>query len=290
MAFFLSRSPSTIRMGLERMEAALAALGHPQRRYPILQVAGTNGKGSTCAFASTALHRIGIRVGRYTSPHLTRVNERIWVAGNDIADEVMGQRVVEVMARLGSALADDLTYFELGTLLALWHFAQEFVDVAVLEVGLGGRLDATTATSPQVTAVAPVSLDHTEMLGNTVALVAREKAGIFKPGVPAVVGFQVPEALAVLLAHAAEVGAPVALQGRDFHWEPLEEGLRFRGKRWQVEAPRLGLRGAHQRQNAALALASLELLARDRWEMSPEGLRDSLAAASWPVASSIWGR
>ena len=156
-AFLESRSPSTVVLGLERMREALEELGHPELQLPAVQVAGTNGKGSTCAFLDSVLRAAGHRVGLYTSPHLVRVNERIQVAGVAIDDDALGTRVVEVLAPLAGALPA-ATYFELGTLVALEHFARERVDVAVLEVGLGGRLDATTAARPAVDGAHPRGL------------------------------------------------------------------------------------------------------------------------------------
>jgi dihydrofolate synthase/folylpolyglutamate synthase len=282
LAYLTSRPPSTIRLGLERMASALERLGHPQRSYPILQVAGTNGKGSTCAFASEALKAHGLLVGRYTSPHLEQINERFWVGGQDIADEMLGQRTAQVLERLQES-ADELTYFELGTLVAVWHFAQERVDAAVLEVGLGGRLDATTATTPQVTAVASIGLDHTELLGETLEKVAAEKAGVFKPGVPALASAQTPEVVSVLEARAREVGAPLFLEGRDFRAEPSGTGFRFRSLGLEVSVPRLSLRGLHQHHNAALALAAVERLAQGRWVLEPNSLAAALGQTVWPA-------
>lgn len=282
LEFFSRLSPSSIKLGLERVEAALEALGHPERRYPALHVAGTNGKGSTCAFASAALHAAGHRVGLYTSPHLVRVNERIRVDGVEIEDEVFGQRILEVLARHPDA-ATSLTYFEFGTVVAFWHFAQEGVDVAVVEVGLGGRLDATRACQPLVTAITPVSFDHMEYLGNTLGAIAAEKAGILKPGVPVVVSRQEPEALAAIERRAEEVGAPLLLEGRDFGVVVRPGGgLAYEGLGLSLEGLILGLRGAHQRQNAAVALAALESLSARRVFVSPAALRAGLAGARWP--------
>lgn len=282
LEFFSRLSPSSIKLGLERVEAALEALGHPERRYPALHVAGTNGKGSTCAFASAALHAAGHRVGLYTSPHLVRVNERIRVDGVEIEDEVFGRRILEVLARHPDA-ATSLTYFEFGTVVAFWHFAQEGVDVAVVEVGLGGRLDATRACQPLVTAITPVSFDHMEYLGNTLGAIATEKAGILKPGVPVVVSRQEPEALAAIERGAGEVGAPLLLEGRDFAVVARPEGgLVYKGLGLSLEGLILGLRGEHQRQNAAVALAALESLSARRVFVSPAAMRAGLTGARWP--------
>src|SRR5262245_42127623 len=176
--FLASRSPSTVVLGLQRMQEALEELGHPELRLLSVQVAGTNGKGSTCAFLEAILRAAGHRVGLYTSPHLVSVNERIQIGGRSIDDGALGARVLEVLHR--SPAARQATYFELGTLAAFQHFAASAVEVAVLEVGLGGRLDATTCSRPRLTAVTRVGMDHTELLGETLTAIAREKAGIFR--------------------------------------------------------------------------------------------------------------
>jgi dihydrofolate synthase/folylpolyglutamate synthase len=279
---FLSRlGPSGIALGLERVQRVLQALGHPERSLRALHVAGTNGKGSTCAFASAALCAAGHRVGLYTSPHLVRVNERVRVDGEEISDEVLGQRILEVLERCPAATT--LTYFEFGTVVAFWHFACEAVDVAVLETGLGGRLDATNVCQPLLTAITPVSFDHMEYLGHTLGAIAAEKAGIFKPGVPGVVSRQEPEALAALAAKAEEVGAPLLLEGRDFTLEArLDGSLTWQGVGSTLEGLSLGLRGPHQLQNAAVALAALEQLSRHGFSLPPEALRAGLRMARWP--------
>ncbi|MBJ6765736.1 bifunctional folylpolyglutamate synthase/dihydrofolate synthase [Myxococcaceae bacterium JPH2] len=283
LAFLAQLNPSGIKLGLERVREALEALGHPERQAPVLHVAGTNGKGSTCAFAAAALQAAGHRVGLYTSPHLVRVNERIRVNGEDIPDARFGQRILEVLERYPSALSDPMTYFEFGTVVALWHFAQERVDVVVLETGLGGRLDATNAALSTVTAVTPISFDHMEYLGHTLGAIAGEKAGIFKPGVPAVVSRQEPEALEAISRRAAEVGAPLLVEGRDFALEGEANGaLSYRGPSWRLSGVSLALRGPYQRQNAAMALACLESLAARGVAVSPEAAREGLATARWP--------
>jgi dihydrofolate synthase / folylpolyglutamate synthase len=282
---FLSRlNPSVIKPGLERMHVALEALGHPEHRFRSLHVAGTNGKGSTCAFASAALLAAGHRVGLYTSPHLERVTERFQINGAEISRELLGRRILQILERYPEAAATPapLTYFEFGTVVAFWHFAQEAVDIAVLETGLGGRLDATNTVSPLVTAITPISFDHMEYLGHTLGAIAGEKAGILKPGVPVVVSRQEPEALDAITRIAGEVGAPMLLEGLDFAAESLPKGLSYRGPRWSLDGLSLSLRGPHQRQNAAVALAALEQL--DTWgvSVSPDAARMGLSSARWP--------
>lgn len=286
IAFLEGLSPSGVRLGLERIHVALRALRNPERDYPALHVAGTNGKGSTCAFAASCLQAQGYRVGLYTSPHLEKVNERIRIGGEEISDELLGQRILEVLEQYPEAAQTPapLTYFEFGTLVALWHFSREKVDVAVLETGLGGRLDATTAATPVVTAITSISFDHMDYLGHTLAAIAQEKAGIIKPGVPVVVSRQTPEALAVLEAQARQKGAALKLEGRDFLLEPEASAgtYVYRGMRTAVPKLTLGLRGAHQAQNAAVALACLELLEDRGLPISQHSARKGLVDARWP--------
>lgn len=258
VAFLDTLAPSTIKMGLERLAGVLATLGNPERDVPALHVAGTNGKGSACAFAESILRAHGSRVGLFTSPHLLRVNERVRVDGVDISDEVLGQRILEILERAPAA-ATELTYFEFGTLIAFWHFSREKLDVAVLETGLGGRLDATNLCVPKVTAITSLGLDHQEYLGDTLAKVAGEKAGIFKPGVPAVTAPQPSEAMAVLKARAGVLGIPL----REVSPETLP----------------LALRGEHQRLNAAVARAAVEALGMS---VSADAIARGLASARWP--------
>lgn len=285
LRFFLSLEASAVRMGLDRIEVALAALHHPERQVPVLHVAGTNGKGSTCAFAASCLSAQGYRVGLYTSPHLIRVNERIQIDGEPISDPVLSERIAEILERYPQAasIPRPLTFFEVGTVIALWHFAQEKVDLAVLETGLGGRLDATSAARPVVTAITPVSFDHTEYLGHSLAAIASEKAGIVKPGVPLVLSRQPGEALEVLTKSAARLKSKVFLEGRDFETIPGSNGsFDYRGLDKKISTVRPGLRGAHQAQNAAVALASLELLGRAGFPVSLDKMRSGIAAARWP--------
>jgi dihydrofolate synthase/folylpolyglutamate synthase len=260
--------PLAMRFGLERVERALEALGHPERRYPVLHVGGTNGKGSTCAMAAAALAEAGLAVGLYTSPHLVRFNERIQVRGEPIDDGALADAIDRIRRACpwheAGGEADRLTYFEFATLAGLVHFARAAVDVAVVEVGLGGRFDATTAVMPKVTAVAPIGLDHTQLLGDTVEQIAFEKAGIFKPGVPAVIhAGQPPRALEILRAEAVRRNAPLV----------VAEAA------WQGP---IALRGAHQRGNAALAAAALRQLSRAGVPVSEDAIARGIAVARWP--------
>ena len=268
LAYLDSLKPLAMRFGLERMERALEALGRPERSLRVLHVAGTNGKGSTCAMAAEALRRAGHRVGLYTSPHLTRFHERIQVDGRPIEDARLAALIEEVRRACpwhdSGQDGERLTYFEFATLLGLLHLARERVDAAVVEVGLGGRFDATNAVAPLVTAVSRIGLDHVQLLGDTLDAIAREKAGIFKPGVPAVVAAgQAPEALSALREEAARRGAP-------FH---------VAGASW--DGP-VALRGPHQRQNAALAAAALRLLDAAGVAVGEDAIAAGIAGALWP--------
>ena len=261
-------APLAVHLGLAGVQRALDALGRPERSAPVLHVAGTNGKGSTCALAEAALRAAGLRTGLYTSPHLVRFNERIQVDGRPVDDAALAAAVAAVRAACpwhdGGAPEERLSYFEVATLAAFQHFAAARVDVLVVEVGLGGRLDATNAVAPAVTAVARIGLDHQQYLGETVAQVAREKAGIFKPGAPAVVhAHQPPGVLEVLAAEAARAGAP---------FEVAEPG-------W---AGPLSLAGPHQRGNAALAAAALRALGRRGVAVGEGALQAGFAGARWP--------
>jgi dihydrofolate synthase/folylpolyglutamate synthase len=284
LAFLSSLGSSGIRLGLDRIERALAAIGNPERGYRILHVAGTNGKGSTCAFAAACLIAQGHRVGLYTSPHLVRINERFQVNGEEISEQLLAERLLDVLERYPQARQDPplLSFFELTTLLALWHFAKEGVDVAVLETGLGGRLDATTAAQPTVTAITPIALDHMDYLGNNLAAIAREKAGILRPGVPAAISRQEREAMEVVERIAAEQRVPLYVEKKDFELRRgLSGALEYHGLRFDLDGLRLSLRGPHQMQNAAVALASLELLA-GQLPVDPAAMREGLARTRWP--------
>ncbi|MDP1919470.1 MAG: folylpolyglutamate synthase/dihydrofolate synthase family protein [Myxococcales bacterium] len=275
LAYLASLTPSTMRLGLERVSAALERLSHPERSFASIHVAGTNGKGSTCALIASCLSQRH-RVGFYSSPHLVRVNERFKVNGADIDDETLAKRIDELLQRLGHE--HELTYFEFGTVLAFWHFQEEGVQLAVMETGLGGRLDATVACAPIVTAITAIALDHMEMLGNTLPLIAQEKAGIVKQGVPLVVARQPPEVMAVFEKAAAAANVPLIVEGRDAEFQ-LDT---FRGRSRTLSGLSLPLAGAHQSQNAGVALACLELVAEHGFTLTDDELRRGFATTRWP--------
>jgi len=272
--------PKKIDLSLGRIERLLAALGNPQDRLPpVVHVAGTNGKGSTVATMRACLEAAGYRVHVYTSPHLVRFNERIRLAGRLIEEDAL-LAALEECERVNAAAP--ITYFEITTAAAMLAFAGTPADAVLLEVGLGGRLDTTNVVRrPAVTAVTPVSLDHQAFLGPTVAAIAGEKAGILKPGVPAVIGPQSAEGEAVIAARAAAIGAPLYRWQREWRGDAAAGGMRYEGTRWRLDLPRPSLPGIHQIANAATAIACLEQL----WgfDLPADALARGLRAIEWPA-------
>jgi len=273
-----------VKLGLERMREACALLGNPERSAPVLHVAGTNGKGSTCAFAEASLREAGMRTGLYTSPHLNHFCERIRIAGEPICEERACELLEEVRGRIPWALGDPgLTFFEIVTLMAFLAFRE--VDAAVIEVGLGGRLDATNVVVPRACAISALGLEHTQYLGPTLAHVAAEKAGIFKAGVPAVSAGQPREAAEVLRRRADEMRVRLWRPGRDYRFESREgEAFCYGGPQWNVRA-QPALAGHHQRGNAALACALLEASGLCEARHAEEGLRTT----RWPARLEQFG-
>ena len=282
--------PKKIDLSLDRVYRLLAALGDPHTRLPpVVHVAGTNGKGSTLAFLRAFLEAAGYRVHVYTSPHLVRFNERIRLAGRPIGDGALADVLTRCEAANGDA---PITYFEVTTCAAFLAFAEVPADVVLLETGLGGRLDATNVIDrPAATAVTAVSFDHMQFLGDTIASIAGEKAGILKPGVPAVLGPQVhADTAAVVRARAAAVGAPLLAHGRDWAFRADGDGFQVT---WAVDPdrgppPRLPLRmlplpalpGPHQLANAATAVVLAGLLPGP--PVPESALVEGLAGVEWP--------
>ncbi len=264
---------------LERVSLTLQRLGDPQGCFPILHVAGTNGKGSVAAMMHAMLSAAGYRVGLYTSPHLIDLTERICIG----AEEIEPAEVVGLAADVRAAAAArgiDLTFFEILTVMAFLHFARRRVDAAVVEVGLGGRLDATNVVDPAVAVVTTIGCDHTEWLGDTLAQIAAEKGGIIKPGRPVVLGRIDGEALDVLVRIAAERGAPLLARGSAYRGG-AGPGVHFEGLGWHLRELDIALRGEHQRDNAATALAALAAV-RDRLPVGEAAIRRGLATVHWP--------
>jgi dihydrofolate synthase/folylpolyglutamate synthase len=285
----------------DRMADFLRALGDPHMHYPVVHVAGTKGKGSVAALCASVLQAGGYRTGFYTSPHLFDFCERAQIDGQYMAREAVAEIVSEMQPLVPAH--PGITTFELTTALAFSYFARQHVDVAVIEVGLGGRLDATNVVHPLVSVITSLSYDHTYLLGNTLAEIAAEKGGIIKPGVPLVTAPQTAEALAVLEQICRERGAPLSLVGRDWHFEPVvhsldsqtfdvwsaEEqrqlnALRAQGHpvHWRPNRYEIPLLGRHQVENATVAYAALMSLRAAGVPVAAEAIRVGLRSVRWP--------
>ncbi len=275
----------------------LRLLGDPQQKFPSIHIAGSKGKGSVAAMCAAALRAAGLRVGLYTSPHLQDFRERIRVlAPDDPAGLIPPQRVAALAERLRDVApaVPGITWFELVTALGFLYFAEQAVDVAVVEVGLGGRLDATNVLRPLVSVITRLELEHTALLGNSLAEVAAEKGGIIKPGVPVVSAPQEPEALARLEAIAAAHGAPLILAGRDWQAKALAPATLAGSQQLTVTRSAdpgvipagssftLRLLGAHQQENALVALAALATVRRHFPALAAAAMREGLAGVDWP--------
>ncbi|HYW43289.1 MAG TPA: folylpolyglutamate synthase/dihydrofolate synthase family protein [Bryobacteraceae bacterium] len=291
--YALGNEIKTAKLGLERIRVVLDALGRPQDRLPIVHVAGTNGKGSTCAMIESGLRAAGLRTGLFTSPHLAEPTERIRIAGRPISAQRFAEafdRVHAVVESLLAASGIDLhtTYFETVTAMGLLVFHEEPVQIVVLEVGLGGRLDATNVVDPALCVITPVDFDHEALLGRSLEAIAGEKAGILKPGVPAVFARQRPEAAGVLEGRASGLGISVA---RTADWPVSDLELDARGSRFHLAGPRdlrihCPLAGEHQVENAVTAVAALASLG-----VPDAAIEGGLARTEWPGRlERVWER
>ncbi|MCA3488815.1 MAG: bifunctional folylpolyglutamate synthase/dihydrofolate synthase [Rhodobacter sp.] len=289
--------PKVIDLTLDRVHRLLSALDHPERRIPpVIHIAGTNGKGSTLAMIRAGLEAAGQPVHAYTSPHLARFHERIRLAGTLISEPALAALLDECVTANGS---DPITFFEITTCAAFLAFARTPADWTLLEVGLGGRLDATNViAAPRLTVITPVSLDHQQYLGETVAEIAGEKAGILKRRVPCIVGPQTEYGLAVIEARAARLGVPLLAHGQ--HWDIGEDRGRmiYQDESGLVDLPLPNLPGPHQIQNAGAAIAALRHLGFDAavceaavtqavWPARMQRLRQGPLVAAAPRAE-LW--
>lgn len=274
-----------IKLGLENSYELLRSVDNPQNNYGIVHVAGTNGKGSVCTFMREILTQAGYRVGTYTSPHLHEFNERITVNGCAITDDDLARLVVELRDKNQHCPA---TFFEFTTALALLHFAREKVDIVLLEVGMGGRLDATNVVQPLVSVITPISLDHVGYLGGSLTDIAAEKGGIIKPRTPVVVGPQPSEVLQVLAAIAAQNCCDMWVSGEDFTWQPADCGFSVTTPKNQWFGLNSKLVGEHQCDNAATALMTLELLTTQGFPLADDAVRRGIAQAFWPGRLEWW--
>ena len=270
-----------IDLRLDRMNQALALFDHPEKQFPSFHIAGTNGKGSTAAMLHRILSQSGYRVALYTSPHLVSFTERIRVGAEEIAPNEVVALAQEIWDRTEAANVP-LTFFEFVTVMAFIHFARRKIDVAVVEVGLGGRLDATNLVRPVVSLISTISKDHEAYLGSDLLSIAREKGGIIKQGIPVVCGALSTDIAALLKDIADERNAPSYFLGRDFTFSLKNEDLfDYRGLKWRLIDLDVALRGKHQKRNAALALAGLEIAAHD-FPVNGSALREGLRAVRWP--------
>jgi dihydrofolate synthase/folylpolyglutamate synthase len=291
---------------LDRTRELLARLGNPQQKYPIVHVAGTKGKGSTAAMIAAVLTAAGYRTGLFTSPHLDRVEERIAVDGrpSGVADMVdLVERLTPAVQAMDSAPSPDYpgencpTYFEITTAMALVHFAARRVDAAILEVGLGGRLDSTNVCDPEVSVITSISFDHTRQLGSTLEAIAAEKAGIIKAGVPVVSGVLEPGPREVIRRVSRQIGSSLHELGVDFDFRytppraldvsqqsgRIDFHYHADGKDYALVDVALGLLGGHQGANAAVALAAVERLRQSGWSIPEPAIRVGLGGLTWPA-------
>jgi len=275
-----------IKLGLDTITELLGHMGNPQNRFRTIHVTGTNGKGSVCAFVASVLRKAGHRVGLYTSPHLVRFNERIQVDGREIPNEDVARIYAEMKPAIektsGGSKVKQPTFFEVTTAMAFHYFAERKVDIGVIEVGMGGRMDATNVIHPLVTVVTRIGLEHTEHLGKTVDRIAREKSGIIKPGCRVVTVDQ--PALPIIEAQAHALGCPVTVVGRDVRYERLgfdRSGQRLRVSDGGTMELRIPLLGAYQSENAAIAYAAVR-------EVSKMDLRVPEAAIEAGFRETVW--
>ncbi|MBM3146046.1 MAG: bifunctional folylpolyglutamate synthase/dihydrofolate synthase [Chloroflexi bacterium] len=270
---------------LESMRSLVDALGNPDRTYPTIHVAGTKGKGSVCALLATSLQEQGYKVGMYTSPHLKNFEERIQVDGKPISPAELVALVDEIKPYVEAI--PDLTTFHITTALAFWYFARQNVDIAVIEVGLGGRLDSTNVITPIVSVITSLYLEHTHILGDTIEQIAAEKGGIIKPGVPVVVAPQVDSAREVIARIAAQKGSRLIQLGVDYHYRRNAASLD--GQNFSVcnngnfrEELHIGLLGPHQVDNAAVAYVALQTVREMGIEMSEAAIAAGFSRTKWP--------
>ena len=301
------------RFKLDRMVRLLELLGHPGQDLPIVHIAGTKGKGSTAQMVASVLNAAGFRTGLYTSPHLEHLEERFRLAGQQCSPDQLVQLLATIQPAVQqmdreAAESDDRhgpTYFEITTAASLLHFRRQKADIAVLEVGLGGRLDSTNVCSPVVSVITSISFDHMKQLGNSLAKIAGEKAGIIKPAIPVVTGVTALEPLEVIARRAEQLGAPLLALGRDFEFEyfaRVDDGSQadaalpvsrinysecVTGNSWQINDLRLGMLGRHQAANAAVAVATLSQLRRAGWEISDESFQRGLSTARCPARIEV---
>ena len=273
--------PKLIDLELDRIERLLADVGSPHLKLPpVVHVAGTNGKGSLVAYLRAMAEAAGYRVHVYTSPHLVRFNERIRVAGELIGDDMLEDVLTEAEQANNE---QPITFFEITTVSAFLAFARVPADLAVIEVGMGGRNDTTNVVNPALSAITPIGYDHTSFLGDTLEKIAAEKAGILKRAVPAVIGRQREASAGVIANRAAELAAPLFRMGREWQVKPTAAGFRYDSDLLGIDLPAPALIGAHQIDNAATAVACIERLRAAQFRIDDAAVRKGLASVDWPA-------
>ena len=277
----MSHHPRVITLGLERIERLLKALGSPEKKLPpLVHVAGTNGKGSLVAYLRAMAEAAGYRVHVYTSPHLVHFNERIRIAGRLIEDGELDELLTECEEANGD---QPIAYFEITTALAYLAFSRVPADLGIIEVGLGGRYDATNVITPKLSAITPIGYDHTGFLGDKLEGIAGEKAGILKRAVPAVIGRQREVSAEVIAAEALKLDAPLFRMGREWQVMPTAAGFRYQSDLLALDLPAPALVGAHQIDNAASAVACVERLRLANFSIDDAAIAKGLATVDWPA-------
>ncbi|MEC7147505.1 MAG: Mur ligase family protein, partial [Pseudomonadota bacterium] len=277
----LKLHPKLIDLSLSRLKKLLGRLGNPEENLPpVIHVAGTNGKGSTVATMAAIYRSAGYRAHIYTSPHLVSFTERIVISGSEISKNYLEELLLECE---NANNGENITFFEITTAAAMLAFSRNPADLLLLEVGLGGRFDATNVIErPMLSVITPVSMDHQDFLGNTIDEIAFEKAGILKPSVSAIIGPQTNEALNVIKSRALELGSSAYVFGEDWNISPANNQLMFKMGSKSSIVPRPNLLGDHQIQNAGCALASVKLL-NGQFPVSPQEIEMGLVSINWPA-------
>jgi len=278
LAHIFSRGRFGMKPGLERVTEILARLGNPHEKLKAVQIAGTNGKGSTGAFLSAIMTAAGCRTAFFSSPHLMRFSERFRINETEVPEERLHEVALQVLA----VAPAEATFFEIVTAMAFLLFAEAEVELAIMEAGMGGRWDATNVANGILAVITPISLDHCAYLGNSVALIAAEKAGIIKAGAPVVIAPQEPAALLPLTAVAERLNCPLYLSGRDFRMNGSATGFAYTAADITLDGLELSLRGRFQAANAASAVTAARLLAHGGFSQTDDAVRKGLAAAVWP--------
>ena len=285
LEFLYGLRQSGIKLGLKNISVILDLLGHPEKDYGVVHVAGTNGKGSVAVGLAEILTRSGYRTGLFTSPHLQSFTERIRIDGSPVKEKKLAELITKIRIQ---AEKRPVTFFEFSTALAFLYFSREAVDVAIVETGMGGRLDATNLVTPLVSVITPIAEDHTQFLGATLREIAGEKARIIKKGIPVVIGPQPQEAAEVLLEQARACNSPQYVFSQDF--SVISSGNQFSYQSSDLVLKNLvpGLAGAHQQINLALSLRAAEVLRNYGLQISDQALRDGVEKVDWPGRLQWW--